>query len=66
MLSIGRNPGEYLMIGDEIVIKVVSTDGQLRLAVHAPKNMSIVRGEVYEQTHSLPQCLIEKPVKKKK
>lgn len=62
MLSMGRNPGEYLMIGDEIVVKVISVDGQLRLAIDAPKDMAILRGEVYEQNHMPPRCIQEKRV----
>ncbi len=41
MLSLGRNPGEYLVIGEDIVIQVVSMEGDLRLSIDAPKNVSI-------------------------
>ncbi len=57
MLSLGRNPGEYLVINGDIVIQVVSVDGDLRLAIDAPKEISIVRGEIYEKRHPMPQCL---------
>ena len=57
MLSLGRNPGEYLVIGEDIVIQVVSMEGDLRLSIDAPKNVSIVRGEVYEKCHDKPSCL---------
>ncbi len=57
MLSLGRNPGEYLVINGNIVIQVVSVDGDLRLAIDATKEMPIVRGEVYEKRHPMPQCL---------
>jgi len=50
MLVIGRKPGEYIMIGDNIKVKVVKSDnGDLRLAIEAPKEMAITRGELYEQ-----------------
>lgn len=50
MLVLGRKPGEYVMIDDKIKIKVVrSAEGDLRLAIDAPKQMKILRGEVYEQ-----------------
>lgn len=65
MLSLGRNPGQYIMIGDDIVVQVVSMDGELRLAIEAPKDMSIQRGEVYEQNHEIPKCIRNKPVKNK-
>lgn len=57
MLSVGRNPGEYIVIGDNIVVEVVSMDGCLRLAIDAPKEMRIERGENYEKTHPVPDCI---------
>lgn len=49
MLVLGRKPGEYVMIGKDIMVKVVkSNDGDLRLAIDAPKSLNIVRGEIYE------------------
>ena len=39
---IGRNPGEYIMIGDDIVVQVISMDGTMRLAVEAPKDVKVV------------------------
>ncbi|MGI6226150.1 MAG: carbon storage regulator, partial [Peptococcales bacterium] len=42
-------PGEYIVIGDSIIVKVVrSENGDLRLAIDAPKEVSIVRGEIFE------------------
>lgn len=50
MLVIGRKPGEYVVIDNNIKVKVVkSTDGDLRLAIDAPRDIRIVRGELYEQ-----------------
>ncbi|CAM4002007.1 carbon storage regulator [Alkalicoccus chagannorensis] len=50
MLVVGREPGEYIVIGDDIKVRVVKNKkGQLRLAVEAPDHVSIVRGEVYEE-----------------
>lgn len=49
MLVLGRKPGEYVMIGKDIMVKVVkSNDGDLRLAIDAPKCINIIRGEIYE------------------
>ncbi len=49
MLVLGRNPGEYIMIGDSIKVTVIKSDkGYLRLAIEAPKDVNILRGEVYE------------------
>ena len=57
MLSLGRNPGEYIVINDNIVIQVVSVEGNLRLIIDAPKEVPIVRGELYEQSNPVPKCL---------
>ena len=49
MLVLGRKPGEYVMIGKDIMVKVVKSDeGDLRLAIDAPKSINIIRGEIYE------------------
>ncbi|HBV88583.1 carbon storage regulator [Desulfosporosinus sp.] len=53
MLVLGRKPGEYVMIGEDIKVKVIkSEDGHLRLAIQAPKDLMIVRGELTEQQTS--------------
>ncbi|TCO76463.1 carbon storage regulator [Marinisporobacter balticus] len=50
MLVIGRKPGEYVMINNNIKVEVVkSKDGDLRLAIDAPRDIRIVRGELYEE-----------------
>lgn len=57
MLSLGRNPGQYVVIGNDIIIQVVAVDGDLRLAIDAPKDVPITRSEVYEQDHPVPACI---------
>lgn len=50
MLVLGRKPGEYVMIGENIRVEVVkSKEGDLRLAIDAPRDVKIVRGEIYER-----------------
>lgn len=50
MLVLGRKPGQYVMIDQKIKVEVVkSKDGDLRLAIDAPKDISIIRGEIYEK-----------------
>lgn len=50
MLVLGRKPGQYVVINGEIIVKVVkSTSGDLRLAIEAPKDMKITRGEVCDK-----------------
>lgn len=57
MLTLGRKPGEYIVINDNIVVTVDEEDGLFRVSIDAPKEMSIVRGEVYEQNSPRPACL---------
>lgn len=53
MLVLGRKPGEYVMIGDDIKVKVVKSEvGDLRLAIEAPKEITIKRGEALTESAS--------------
>ncbi|MDO5601634.1 MAG: carbon storage regulator [Oscillospiraceae bacterium] len=49
MLVLGRNPGESVMIGDDIVVKVIKKGGDLKLAITAPPELPVLRGEVYKK-----------------
>ncbi len=52
MLVLGRKPGEYVLIDNNIMVKVIKSDeGHLRLAIEAPKHISIVRGELWEENN---------------
>ena len=54
MLVLGRKPGEYIVIDDKIKVKVIkSDDGHLRLAIDAPKEIPIVRGEIFEEQQAV-------------
>ena len=56
MLVLGRKPGEYVMIGDDIMVKVIRSDsGDLRLAIDAPKHVPIIRGELHEVQNKSPE-----------
>lgn len=57
MLTVGRESGEYVVIGGDIVVQVVEVGNQLRLAIGAPEALSIERGENYEKTHPVPECI---------
>lgn len=67
MLSLQLKDGEYLTIGEEIVIQVF-TNSTIRVSVQAPKDMTILRGEVLERNgEDRPACLCSQPpVKMKK
>lgn len=50
MLVISRKKGESLLIGDNIEITIVKLDdGSVKLAIDAPKEMRILRKELYNE-----------------
>ncbi|AGX44929.1 carbon storage regulator CsrA [Clostridium saccharobutylicum] len=50
MLIITRKKGESLMIGEDIEIVVSKIDdGSVKIGINAPKNMSILRKELYDE-----------------
>lgn len=47
MLVLTRKPGQTLLIGEDIIIKIVEVRGEgIRIGIEAPKDVSIQRGEV--------------------
>jgi carbon storage regulator len=48
MLILSRRVGESLTIGDDIVVTVVGVSGQqIRLGISAPKEIPVLREEIY-------------------
>lgn len=49
MLALTRKAGERIVIGDNIVVTVVSIKGDsIRITVEAPKEIKIYRGEIFD------------------
>lgn len=49
MLIITRKKDESLMIGDDIEVSILKLeDGSVKLGINAPKEISILRKELYE------------------
>ena len=49
MLVLTRKPGEKIFIGDNMSMTVVEVKGDsVRIAVDAPREVKIYRGEIYE------------------
>lgn len=60
MLKISLTPGEYLTIGENVVVQLYrSAGGRAYLAIQAPRDVSILRGTVLErQGGERPQGLM--------
>ena len=63
MLSLQLQTGEYMTIGDEVVIQMNHISGdRCKLMVQAPREMTILRGEVLERTGGeRPECIVDGP-----
>ncbi|MCR2044734.1 carbon storage regulator CsrA [Anaerosalibacter massiliensis] len=49
MLILTRKKDESIIIGDNVEIKVLEiSDGKVKLGIEAPKNIDIIRKELYE------------------
>ncbi len=54
MLVLARKLNESIVIGDNIIVKVISVDkGIVKLGIDAPKDVSIVRSELLEDVKDL-------------
>lgn len=50
MLVISRKTDETILLGDDIEIKVIIVDNNtVKLGISAPKDISILRKEIYEK-----------------
>lgn len=56
MLVLGRNLGDSIVINDNITIKFFKTKGSdFKVAIDAPKDVKIVRGELDEKCREREQ-----------
>ena len=60
MLSLGIKPGDYIVIGDSIVIQALEFDNQVRLKIEAPRDIPIQRSALYEKNNPVPACIQKK------
>lgn len=60
MLTLRLKSGEYLTIGEDIAVQVFRQKGNyFEVAVKAPREVPIFRGEVFEQENARPDFLRE-------
>lgn len=49
MLALTRRVGERIVIGDNVVVTIVDIKGDsIRLAIDAPREIKIYRGEIFD------------------
>ena len=60
MLSLNIKSGEYITIGNDIVVQVFRDGPDARVEVKAPRELTILRGEVLERTQKKPDGLLAK------
>lgn len=63
MLSLQLKTGDYMTIGEEVVVQLDHISGdRCKLMVQAPRDMTILRGEVLERTGGeRPECVFDGP-----
>ena len=60
LLVITRKKGESILIGDDIEISISKIeDGSVKLAIKAPKEMTILRKELYEEVGEISHRISE-------
>lgn len=53
MLILTRKVGEVIMIGDDVVVKVLGVrSGQVKIGVEAPRALPVHRQEIFERIQS--------------
>ena len=63
MLCLNLSPGEYLTIGENVVVQMDRISGDsCKLMIQAPREILVVRGEVLEKTGGQrPGCIVDSP-----
>ena len=63
MLSLQLRTGDYMTIGENVVVQLDQVSGdRCKLVVQAPRDMAILRGEVLERTGGeRPECVFDSP-----
>ena len=60
MLVLTRKKGETILIGEDIEITIVQTAAdQVKIGINAPKNMQIIRKELFDDVKNANQSALE-------
>ena len=66
ILTVKRKSGEYIVIGEDIVVKVISdVKGELQLEIDAPRGTDIIPGEISKNTNHITQRRFESTLNNK-
>ena len=57
MLALTVREGDYVTIGEDIVVQVLKTGDVFRIAIDAPCSMNIQRAKVHEAEAGVPVCI---------
>ncbi len=61
MLSLRITSGDYIAIGDDIVVQVTQAQGSaFNVSIDAPREVPIVRGALHERAAARPDCIQRK------
>lgn len=68
MLCLSLVPGEYLTIGEQVVLQYDCVSGdRCKLLIDAPREIPVLRGAIRERTGApRPQCLFDQPRRRRK
>ena len=63
MLLLQLRAGEYMTIGDDVVVQVNDVSGdRCKLMIQAPREIPVIRGELLERAGAQrPECIAETP-----
>ncbi len=57
MLALTVRAGDYITIGDNVVIQILKVGDLCRVAIDAPREMAIERAKVHEQNGETPEYI---------
>ena len=57
MLALTVKAGDYITIGPDVVIQMLKVGDVCRVAIDAPKEMTIERAKIHEQKADVPECI---------